>query len=146
MNNKNSIDSLKRVVHTLENDKKKLMVDMKNLKAEIDRKIQSVNKIIQYKDQTERNTGNQMRFQIPALYQNMGDFSKKIDRAIYSGQIDIDDLEKRKIKLIQNIQELDNKIDTLKSLIEKQEKEIRILDENREIEKNQDLITQIRQE
>lgn len=146
MTNQKAINNFKTVITVLENDRDKLAQRLANLKNDIHRKTASVNKIIQYKESYQQASGDQVRFKIPALYQNMAEFTKKIDNAIQAGQADIDELEHRKIGLIQEIEKLDNKLHSLNSYVEKQEKAQRVIDENREIEASLDMVAQLKQD
>ncbi len=138
MNQEYKINSFKKILLVMTEDKNKLVVDLNRIKFYLEKKIHSLNCLLEYKS-GYNNTDNRHQSCIPSLLQNKLAFIKKLDNAIELENKHISLLEYEKVSVITKIEAIDLKIKAIESQINELSNRMKIHEEEMELANQSDL-------
>ncbi len=134
--------NLNMIYQILDESRSDEIRNLNRIKFHQEKKIASVNRLIAYKKEYDAKGQGSVLSSVPALYSNKLEFLKKLDQAILVETNQVEIFEHEKIASIAKIQDFDAKIKAIKSLIENNERSMKIKEEEIAISHENELAIQ----
>lgn len=136
-----NLGQIKVINKILENDKKNHLLQLGQVNHMIERKIANLKKILLYKSEYTNKENLTLTRRVPALSQNLENFTQKISDLITKEESEITKLQQSKKLIIEDINKLDNKINVMQTFADRAKNEIRIKKEQIEQSNMDDLVS-----
>lgn len=107
----NKVRQLESIMKAMEDQKELDVKSLADLKIMQQKRMDSVNKLLMYRKSYE----DKLNLTVPSLHANMSQFMRKLNQAIASESLLIDELEREKIILINKINQQESKISAIRN-------------------------------
>lgn len=118
MSDSEKLIQLQSILHVMEENKQKDMSVLNDIKLNLQKKMEALQKLFVYKSQYLKENKDKPSQTIPALYTNYEKFIRKLEQAITNQQISIEASEHNKIEVIQKISIIEQKIQAIQLKID----------------------------
>lgn len=118
MSDMEKLSQLNSILLVMEDNKQKDMSILNDIKLNLQRKMEALQKLIIYKSEYMKANKDKPSQTVPALYANYEQFLRKLEQAITNQQISIESSEHNKIEVIQKIAIIDQKIQAIQIKID----------------------------